>query len=91
MYHCALIQSSDLGHSVTPCRPLSASEELKAFSNRDAKQRERERDIRDMCITQRSLIIKDALAGEKGSCNAMQFRVMHSLYSPLLDNYRITK
>ena len=87
MCHCVLPQSSDLGHSVTSDRPLSASEELRAFSNRDAKQRERERDIRDMCITQRSLIIKDALAGEKGPCNSMQCsvmqcRVMHVLYLP---------
>ena len=39
---------------------------MKAYASRDGKQREREKDIRDMCITQRSLIIKDALAGEKG-------------------------
>lgn len=82
MYHCVFIQSSDHGHSVTSDSPLSASEELKAYANRDAKQRERERDIRDMCITQRSMIIKDALAGEKGPCNAMPCRLMHALYSP---------
>jgi hypothetical protein len=46
-------------------------EEVRIFSVRDEKQRERERTMREMCITQRTLIVKDALAGEKGQYSAL--------------------